>query len=62
MTSLKNQQSDGGHATETTLTKHNDMGHVWPKYGNGMTWLMALLWVIYGICMGYYMPYQTHTC
>ena len=37
MTSLKNQQSDGGHATETTLTKHNDMGHVWPKYGNGMT-------------------------
>ena len=19
------------------LTKHNDMGHVWPKYGNGMT-------------------------
>ena len=36
------------------------MDHIWPKHGNSMVWPMALLWVIYGFCMGYCFLYQAH--
>ena len=42
------------------LTKPNDMGHIGSKYGNGMAWPMAQLWVMFWLCRGCCFPYQTH--
>ena len=44
------------------LTKPNDMGHIASKYGNGMAWPMAQLWVMFWLCRGCCFPYQTHMC
>ena len=36
-----------------TLTKADDMGHTWSKYGNGMGQPMTNVWVLYGFYMGH---------
>lgn len=38
------------------------MGHIGSKYGNGMSWPMAQLWVMFCFCRGCCFPHQTHMC